>query len=154
MLSKEELKQYHLVFWTDFKKIMSAYKSSNGKKINWLSYPTEIKQVYLRLIADKKGVSLAFDFQFKDEGIRAVFWEQMLELKKVLLDCMKSEGQWIEHCSSNEIPSFNRIEWRLEQVNYLNDRDKIQIFEFLKTKLVQFDEFYQEFKEILLFLAK
>lgn len=154
MLSKEELKLHNLNFWTDFKKVMSDYKSSNGKRINWLSYPTEMKHVYLRLIADKKFAALTLDFQFKDEGIRAVFWEQMHELKKVLSDNMQTEGLWLENCSSREIPSFNRIEWRIENVNYLNEKDRTQIFDFLKTKLIQFDEFYQEFKEILLFLAK
>jgi hypothetical protein len=154
MLSKEELKQYNFDFWTDFKKIMSGIKSSNGKKINWLSYPTEMKHVYLRLKADKKFASLVLDFQHKDDGVRSVFWEQMLELKKVLTDHMQTEGNWLENCSSDEFLNFNRIEWRLDYVNYLNKEDENAIHDFLKTKLIQFDVFFQEFKDILLFLAK
>lgn len=154
MLSKEELKLHNLNFWTDFKKVMSEFKSINGKRINWLSYPTEMKHVYLRLIADKKIAALTLDFQFKDESVRDVFWEQMHELKKVISDKMQCEGLWLKNCRSREIPSFNRIEWRIENVNYLNEKDRLQIYNFLKKKLILFDEFYQEFKEILLFLAK
>jgi hypothetical protein len=154
MLSKEELANYNTLFWSDFKDIMSDCKSANGKKINWLSYPTHIKNFYLRLFANKTSASLCFDIQYKDESVRSVFWEQMLELKKVLTDSMKSDGIWFEHCKSDTVDDFCRIEWRIENVNYFNYEDKKLIYDFLKIKLLSFDEFYQNFKEILVFLAK
>lgn len=154
MLSKEEVKIKNIEFWTDFKKFMSKSKSSKGKKINWLSYPTEIKNIYLRLQTSKNEVSVNLDFQFKDESIRSIFWEQMYELKNVLEERMGVDGIWIEKCYSETIPIFSRIQWRKENLNYLNKYDKTEIFKFFQEKLIAFDEFYQNFKEILLFLAK
>ncbi len=154
MLSKEEIRSHNVIFWNDFKKIMQHYKSSNGKKINWLSYPTQIKHIYLRLNTNKKFVSLTFDIQFKDETIRSVFWEQMNELKVVFENTMEEEGIWDENFELENNQTISRIEGKLGGVNFLNEEDKNKIYTFLKTKLINFDSFYQEFKEILFFLAK
>lgn len=154
MLSKEELHEKKLLFWTELKHFLAKDKSSNGRRISWLTYPTDIKHIYLRLHVDKKEVALNFDIQYKDKDVRAVFWEQMNELKKVLTNEMSEEGNWIEHCYSEAVPDFCRIQWKKENLNYLKESDKQAIFEFFRTKLLAFDTFYQEYKEILIFLAK
>ncbi|MES2587690.1 MAG: DUF4268 domain-containing protein [Bacteroidota bacterium] len=154
MLSKNELRELNTEFWLDFKKLMSRTKSSSGKKINWLSYPTQIKNVYLRLEVTKSHVALNFDIQYKDETIRAVFWEQMEELKKVLEDVMGKDGHWLVECYSDSVPVFSRIQWKKDGLNYFNQTHKDEIFSFFKEKLIAFDSFYQNYKEILLFLAK
>ncbi|TNE52754.1 MAG: DUF4268 domain-containing protein [Bacteroidetes bacterium] len=153
MLSKEEQKAFNQEFWTRFKKKMSGQRSANGRKINWLNYPTEIKSLYLRLHADKKGTALRLDLQFRDAEVRDVYWEQMGELKKVLESEMGTDAQWFEDCSSKEVPHFSRIEWSKEGLNYYQEADQEQIFDFLQEKLLAFDRFYQDYKEILLFLA-
>jgi hypothetical protein len=154
MLSKEELKEKKLRFWDELKKDLAKEKSSSGKRINWLSYPTEIKNIYLRLNVTKKEVELNFDIQFKDQAVREVFWEQMHELKNVLEQEIGTDGIWIENCYSEAVPIFSRIQWRKENLNYLNESDKQEIFDFFKIKMIAFDNFYQNFKEILLFLSK
>lgn len=154
MLSKEELKTKKLSFWNDLKAEMSSQRSSTGKRINWLSYPTEIKHVYLRLDAEKNHISVNFDLQFKDNTVREVFWEQMGELKTVLTQEMGEDGIWEENCFSESVSQFSRIQWKKDNLNYLNEKDRNDIFDFFKEKLIAFDSFYQEFKEILLFLAK
>jgi hypothetical protein len=154
MLSKEELKARKLEFWNTFRLRMSKIRSSNGRKMNWLSYPTDVKNIYLRLDADKTSARLSFDIQHKDAGIRAIIWEQMYELKKVLVDAMDEEGDWIEHCYSDSVPDFCRIEWKLEGVNFYNDADTEKIYAFFQEKLIKFDDFYQQFKDILVLLIK
>lgn len=154
MLSKEELKEKKLRFWDELKKELGKEKSASGKRINWLSYPTEIKNIYLRLNVTKKEVELNFDIQFKDQAVREVFWEQMHELKNVLEQEIGIDGIWIENCYSEAVPIFSRIQWRKENLNYLNESDKQEIFYFFKTKMIAFDNFYQNFKEILFFLSK
>lgn len=154
MLSKEALKEKNSAFWNDLKLFMSKTRSASGRKMAWLSYPTDIRHLYLRLEAGKNEVALNFDIQYKDPSIRGVFWEQMNELKKVLTEAMGEEGEWIEHCHSESVADFCRIRWKREKLNYLNEEDHPEIFAFFKEKLVAFDAFYQEFKDILLFLAK
>jgi hypothetical protein len=66
---------------------------------------------------------------------------------------MGTDGQWLENESSQQIPSFNRIAWVLEDVNFFQENDKQQIFDFFEDRLIKFDNFYQEFKDILIHLA-
>jgi hypothetical protein len=66
---------------------------------------------------------------------------------------MGTDGQWLENESSQQVPTFNRICWVLEDVNFFQENDKQQIFDFFEDRLVKFDNFYQEFKDILIHLA-
>lgn len=154
MLSKQEFKERNTAFWSEFKTYMSKDRSSNGRKMNWLNYPTEIRYIFLRLEADKNGARLCFDIQAKDAGVRAIVWEQMEELKKVLTDTMGETGDWIFDHHTPQIASFCRIQWEKQGLNFYSDADKPEIFRFLREKLIAFDEFYQDFKDILILLAK
>src|SRR5690554_7121783 len=96
MFSKEERKALNAAFWTRFKEKAGVNKGANGKRINWVNYPTRVKQIYIRLHAETKIARFSIDIQDKDEGVRMLVWEQFEELKKVLEEEMiKSE----EHTS-------------------------------------------------------
>lgn len=153
MLSKEELKLKNTLFWNGFKKFMQKYKSSNGKRMNWVSYPSDVKNVYIRLYTDSKVARLSFEIQPKDNSVREIIWEQMTELKKVMEASMKYETIWDEKSYTVDGKIYSRIYWELEGVNYFNEEDHSKIYDFLKDRLLEFDEFYQEFKEILISLT-
>lgn len=152
MLNREELKAKNTEFWSDFRKYMNKVRSSNGRRMNWMNYPSDVKNIYIRLQADAKGTRLCMDIQPKNEGVREIIWEQMTELKKVMESSMKYETSWIEKLTSDDGRTFSRIMWETNEFNYFNEEDQLKIFEFLKNRLLEFDEFYQEFKEILISL--
>lgn len=154
MLSKQELKDKNIQFWTDFKSYMSKHKSTTGRRINWINYPTEIKFIFLRLEVDKFGARICFDIQAKDSSVREIIWEQMEELKKVMESSMGEDGTWNFNYSTTKISSFSRIKWELDTVNYFRESDEEPIFKFFEEKLIAFDEFYQDFKDILILLVK
>ena len=49
MFSKEESKEHNLIFWNGFNTYMTKIRSSNGRKINWLNYPSDAKTIFIRL---------------------------------------------------------------------------------------------------------
>jgi hypothetical protein len=153
MLSKEERSALNTSFWTGFKKIMNAYKSSNGRAINWLNYPSDVKGVYIRMEVDNDCARLCFDMQFKDEGIQSLVWEQMGELKKIIESNMQHETLWIEMAHSKEGFNFSRICWELKGVSIYNEDNYHDIYQFLKRRIIEFDMFYQEFKDIIINLV-
>jgi hypothetical protein len=154
MFSKEELKNYNIQFWAEFKQRMGQHRGASGKKVNWLQYRTHLQNVYVRLETINKACKFCFDIQFKDDSIREIVWEQMGELKKLLTSEMGSEGNWIEDYSSGTIKSMCRIEWTLENTNYLTASNKEKIFDFFEDKLLRFDRFYDSYGEILYHLVK
>lgn len=155
MLTKEQRRIHNSEFWTDFKKFSKSFRSASGKRVDWLSYPTVVKFIYLRLEATHHYAALNFDIQPKDDGIRAIFWEQMGELKTVLTNAMNGDsGTWIENEYNQTVGEFSRIQWKLEGVDYYKSEDKEKIFDFFREKLLGFDDFYNDFNEILILLAK
>lgn len=153
MLSKEEFKQYKLEFWEEFKRYMGKHRSTSGRKINWLNYPTEYKNFYLRLVPEKDSVAVNFDIQDRDDSVRAIIWEQMGELQKVLYSYTGEATLWDDEASNNVLPTFCQIQWKKEGLNYMKREDREEIFQFFEKILVAFDEFYQEFKDIILHLV-
>ena len=83
MYSKEEKRDLNIQFWDGFNEYMKKSKSSASRRLNWLSYPTNVKDTYLRLHCNDATSALRFDIQFKDKDIRVIFWEQLQELKSV-----------------------------------------------------------------------
>lgn len=153
MLSKEDLKAYNSQFWDVFRIRMRKHKSSNGRRINWINYPSDVKSVFIRLHADKKGVALNFDVQFKDPEILDLVWEQLLEMRKIMETTMEIKGEWLEDNYLENGLRFYRIQWAKPDLNYFKPETHEEIYIFLETTLLKFDEFYQEFKEIVINLV-
>ena len=153
MLSKEARKERNEKFWSGFKEYMRGTLSTTGKRVNWLNYKTEVQDTYLRLICDGKTTAVCYDIQFKDAGIKAIFWEQLGELKKVLEASMEQTTTWNEEFTTKEGLVIGRIYWELENANFYNDDDWEKIYSIFKKRLIEFDAFYQEFKDILIALV-
>ncbi len=153
MFSKEESRQLNYSFWNGFNEYMSKTRSSNGRKINWINYPSDVKSIYIRLEVDSKGARLCLDIQNKDDEIRALIWEQMTELKMVLEEITSSSPIWDENFYYLNKQYISRIIWEDTTINFYKAEHRESIYIFLKNKLVKFDLFYQEYKEILMSLT-
>jgi hypothetical protein len=153
MFQKSEIKAINTDFWQGFKKYMQKTKSSNGRKINWLNYPSDVKDIYIRMEVDGKSAALCFDIQSKDPEIRALIWDQMIELQKLIDKTVKWDSIWIENLSSKQGVLFSRIKWEKENLSLFNKDDYSVIYKFLSERLIEFDLFYQEYKEILINLV-
>ncbi len=149
MFSKEERKAIHGAYWKKFKSHISRHKSLSGRRVNWINYPTGLKQIYVRLHADNKGARFSIDIQAKDEEIRLLIWEQFFELKKVLHDSMPSEGVWEKRAMNDAGDPIHRIRWTIQDVNMYHPEDESRIFEFFKNHLLGFDLFYTTYKDVL-----
>lgn len=154
MFTREEQQQKNTAFWMAFKQFMQPYRSSNGRRINWQTYPSDVKDVFIRLEADGKGARLCFDIQPKDTGVRAIIWEQMTELKNVMELNLSMSPEWIEHFQPREGRVISRIMWENKELNFHNEQDHPLIVEFFRDRLIEFDRFYQEFKELLILLTQ
>lgn len=153
MLSKEERKQKNQAFWEGFKSYMKGTPSCSGKRTNWLNYPTQVEELYVRLNASNNGCSLNFDIQSKDEGVREIIWEQMGELRVVLASEMNFPSIWHDDIALPNGQIISRITWENNNLNYFNQDDQEAIYAFLKQRLIDFDRFYEEYKDILIALV-
>jgi hypothetical protein len=66
---------------------------------------------------------------------------------------MEQTTTWNEEFTTKEGLVIGRIYWELENANFYNDDDWEKIYSFFKKRLIEFDAFYQEFKDILIALV-
>lgn len=154
MFTKEERKIFHSEYWARFKSHIASTRSVQGRRINWINYPTRIKEIYVRLDVNQESATFSIDIQSKDEGVRSIIWEQFTELKKVLENEIETPGTWSEEGYNKAGQKISSIYWRLEDVSIYNPKDEAKVFDFFKEKLVRFDRFYDIYKEILFGLIK
>jgi hypothetical protein len=154
MFSKEEKREMNVDFWNGFKSYMKNHKSSALPRVNWLSYPTNLKHTFVRLHCDEKSSALFYDIQFKDKEIRALFWDQLLELKALFNSQESYSSQWHEHFETEDGLHISRIQWTSSDWSLYQQKDWKKIYRFFKERLLEFDLFYQEYKEILINLIK
>lgn len=154
MLSKEERKKLNEDFWNGFKQFMRKKKSSNGRRINWINYPSDVKEIFIRWEVNGKTTRLCFDVQPKDEGVRQIIWEQLGELKAVLTTEMSNPGNWQEEYYTEDGRLISRIYWESNDYNFYNANEHQQIFNYMSETIEAFDRFYQEYKEILISLVE
>jgi len=153
MLPREQQKEKNAAFWDAFRIHMRKYRSSNGKPMNWVNYPSDVKDIYIRMEVDSEGVRLCLDIQAKDDDIRAIVWEQLTELRTVLLLEMEVDPIWDENSYILSGKQVSRMYWETKNLNYYRDEDVPEIHAWLEDKLLRFDRFYQEYKEILINLV-
>ena len=103
---------------------------------------------------NKNSASLNYDIQFKDADIKAIVWEQLTEMKNIMETTMGIKADWQESYFNPTGQEFGRIQWKLDGVNYFKSSDHEKIYNFLQDTLVRFDEFYQEYKEIVINLVQ
>lgn len=154
MFSKEERKAIHAAYWGRFKNFISSIRNDEGRRINWLNYPTRLKEIYIRLDVNQERARFSIDIQTKDEGVRAIVWEQFEELKKVLESEMETPGNWLQQSYNTAGQEISSIYWELKGVDIYNLEDEQKVFEFFKQHLIRFDRFYAVYKDILIALIK
>lgn len=146
MYSKEQVSKLREEFWTTFGQYIAPHPSAEGMKINWVNYKTGIKEVYFRMKADKKKAYIGIELGHKDEGIRELFYEQFLELKRMLEASMNEEWVWEDSYYDENGHQISRIYMELEGVNIFNKDTWPELISFLKPRIIALDEFWSDGK--------
>jgi len=148
MFSKDEEKALRSAFWTGLTSKIQRFRSSTGRRINWFKYPTGLNDIYIRTEVDQHGCRICIDMQFKNEGIRALFYEQFLETKTVFENTMQSPVIWnpkFEHSYGTEVA---RISVENTRTNLFRQEDWAEMHEFIIVHMRRVDEYWEDFGEL------
>lgn len=154
MFTKEEEKALRSEFWDILLKELRQHKSAEGRKINWLKYPTGMKDVFIRGEADHNGCRICLDFQFKNNGIRELFWEQLLETKTVFENTMDWPVNWIPNFKHSYGTEISRVCVEYPNTHLFRKKDWPQMHQFMVKQFRNFDTYWSEFNELYFMLYK
>lgn len=149
MYKKDEIKGLKSAFWQKFDERMKKIRSvNNGNKINWQHYRSNINHVYFRLETNENDVKLCIDLQHRDKGIRELFFEQFIEVKKVMQSFFKDELVFEENYHHPNGLEISRIYVELKNTHYLNENNHDIVIQFFERSLRSLDKFWTEYKDL------
>ncbi len=148
MYGKEEAQKLRKEFWTAFGIFMQKHRPYLGNKTRWVNYRTGIRHMYFRLKADNRSATVSIELQHKDPEIRALYWEQLNELKTVLTDSLPDDYTWDEQQYNDAGMPVCAVFSTINHVNIYDKNTWKEIFEFFERNMLALDEFWHEFKPI------
>ena len=147
MFTKQEKKNFNTEFWTSFGVYMKKHNVRYGR-VKWVNYKSNIKDVYFRLDINPKKAAFAIELQHTDDGIRALFYEQFIELKTMLNNHVDNQLIWEELAFNKYQQPISRMYIELPDVSIYNKDDWQSAFQFFEKKMTGLHEFWEEFSEI------
>lgn len=153
MFSKEEVREFTKLFWTSYGKYMQKHIPTFHRKSKWTNYKTGVKHLFFRLRVTKKNAEIAIEIQHPDDGIRDLFYEQFMEVKRIFENTI-GEWNWEKECYNEYQAPISKISLQIEKVNIYNKDTWHTIFQFFEQHQVPFDEFWTDFGEMFADLEK
>lgn len=150
MYSKSEAQKIRSEFWSAFGLYMKRVQSASGMRVNWLNYKTGAKGIHFRSHADRNIAISALDIDTNDSDYRELYLEQFDELKSVIHGMMPYELHFSSSFIRENETEVIRFYMILENVNVYRREDWPLIFEFLRSGLIAWDEFWTDFKDLFL----
>lgn len=150
MYSKSEAQKIRTEFWSAFGLLMKPVPSASGKRVNWLNYRTGAKGIFLRSHVDRNTAISALDIDTNDSDYKELYLEQFDELKAIMRSSLPFEMYFSECFIRENETEVTRFYMIIEGVNLYRKEDWPEIFGFLKTSLIAWDEFWTDFKDLFL----
>jgi hypothetical protein len=142
--SKEESKKLRKEFWIAFGRMTKARKKSQ-----WLLYNTNIKDVSLKFVADRKICAVAIDIELKNEINRHDFYFSMLGLKLVFDVKFENGLVWEKDFILENDKIISRIFYKIENVDIYNKDNWSQMFKFLFKNMKVLESLFIEYEDVI-----
>lgn len=146
MYTKAEASRIRTEFWIKFGQYMKPVPNVQGFRVNWPNYKTGVKNIYFRMKAEQDFASIGIEIAHKDEELQELFFEQFVQLRKLLVNSLGEEWEWKLHVENEFGQRISRIEKILPKVNVMNEEDWPKIISFLKPRIIGLDEFWDNAK--------
>jgi hypothetical protein len=142
MYSRQEASKLRQEFWTSFGLYMMPVASADGEKINWMNYKTGEKDVTFRMQADNKKAFIGIELSHKDPGVQQLYFQQFLELKKLLEGSLDEGWIWQEGIYDENGKLVSRIYMEQSGLNIFNKSDWPALISFFKPRIIGLDAFW------------
>lgn len=146
MYSRNEAAHLKKEFWTTFGQYMAPVLSAEGEKIAWVNYKTGEKQIFFRLRVDHAEATVAIEITHADEGVQQVYYEQFVQLKKILEEITGEVWHWRLHGKDENSKTISTILTVLKPVSVYKKEDWPRLITFFKSRIMALDEFWSSVK--------
>jgi hypothetical protein len=142
MFSKKEAAKLRHDFWTSFGQYMSPVLSADGEHINWINYRTGVKGLFFKIQVDQKITSIAIELRQEDLHQQALYFDQLIALKKVLEETVGEQWQWSQRITDEHGAIVSRVGTQQDGLNIYRKENWPAIISFLKPRIISLDAFW------------
>jgi len=96
---------------------MAPLPSAEGIKVNWVNYKTGIPNISFKMDADNNTATISILLSHSDEGIQQLYFEQFLQLRRILEGTLQEEWTWQKPAMNEYGKPASRIYKQLADVN-------------------------------------
>jgi len=146
LYSAKEISFQNEKFWTRMGQYMAPILSTNGEKINWINYKTGVAKIQVRLQADISSASMGIYIHTADEHLHARQWQTFLHLRESFEQHLQEKWDWKSATEAQQ--NFSTICVKITNVNVMDDASWPTLIPFFKQRLVRFDLFWTEHKDL------
>ncbi len=148
MFTKEEASRIRKQFWTSLGQYLKPLPNADGEIINWINYRTGVKNIFIRLEANAKNAQIYLELNHADDGLRALIYEQFLELKPLFEQAAGKDWEWQAQTQNTDYKMVARITASLKACNIYQQQSWPQLIQFFKERLLALDAFWCDVKPI------
>ncbi|MCK0157580.1 DUF4268 domain-containing protein [Cellulophaga sp. F20128] len=141
MFSQSESKKLREEFWISFGKSFPR---------KWTLYDTKIKNLAFKFYFDKKITLVALDIEHTDVAKQLELWEKLSGLQSILITDFLPDAIFDESYILENQKEISRIYVKKENVSIHNKNTWQETMVFLNEKMIQFEEFFEDYKDIIL----
>ena len=146
MYSKAEAAHRRQAFWTALGQYMAPVPAADGGPTHWLNYRTGVKHVQIRLYADQRSAAISLELTHPDAAIRALFYEQLQELRPALEEAVGEPWIWDAAATTDHGQPLARVGQELPAANLFEQADWPRLISFFKPRLIGLDAFWHGYR--------
>ncbi len=148
MYSRQEAAQIKQAFWTSFGSYMAPVPSADGEKLNWINYKTGEKHLYFKMNADNKEASIGIFLTHPDQGVRDLYYEQLVELKFLLEATIGEPWIWQQRFYDDQGKEASRIFTNVSGKSIMKQEHWPALISFFKPRIIALDAFWSNVKHL------
>ena len=149
MLSKEEVKQLRLGFWSEFDIYSSRKKKRSRKPLKWIMNDTGIKQLKLKFGFDEIMATVGLEVETRNLDKRIDIFGKLERLRTIFETAMGKPLIWeLDHV----LPTGKSISCayiKLENVNIYKKETWPIVMDFFYKNMVILEKVFVEYKDYL-----
>jgi hypothetical protein len=149
MLSKNEIKQLRLQFWSEFDEYSVRKKKRLRKPLKWIMNNTGIKQFKLKFRFDEENATVGMDVETRNLDKRIEVFGKLGRLKTIMESALGQPLIWeLEHT----LPTGKSISCaylELKNVNIYRKEDWSVVMDFFYKNMLILEKVYTEYKDYL-----
>jgi hypothetical protein len=146
VFSRKEASEIRQAFWTAFGQYMLPVAGAEGGRVNWVNYKTGERDISFRMETGMRDAQIAIVIAHKDPGMRQIYYEQFVQLRKLLEQHTGEEWNWQPEYYDEYGVESSRIYTMRENLLVLRKTDWPALISFFKPRVIALDAFWSEAK--------